>query len=106
MFHRLLSILAFGLMVTLVSAGDAPSPLILDMVHHNPGGERYVSRFEQPSVIKEMGYNGKVYFLFDSPTMGITWDAVDPAIFPKGSESREVQDAHGESRNQEIATPY
>jgi len=79
-----------------IPAGGEPSaakPLVLDMVHHNPGEPLYESAFEDPAVLKEMGFNGKVYFLFDSPTLAITWESVDPDIFPKGSPGRAWVDA-------------
>ena len=44
------------------------APLILDMVHHNVGCDPYESAYNDPAVIKKMGFNGKVYYLFDSPT--------------------------------------
>ncbi|WP_372772918.1 hypothetical protein [Mangrovibacterium sp.] len=66
----------------------AKAPLILDMVHHNPGEEPYKSVYNNPVVIKEMGYNGKVYFLFESPALAINWESVDPDILPKGSPDR------------------
>jgi len=66
---------------------------ILDMVHHNPGEARYKSVYDNPAVIKEMGYNGKVFFLFDSPLLAINWESVDPEILPKGSPDRAWVDA-------------
>ncbi len=68
-------------------------PLVLDMVHHNPGEAPYQSVYNDPKVIKEMGYNGKVYFLFESPALAIDWESVDPDILPKGSEDRKWVDA-------------
>ncbi len=62
--------------------------MMLDMVHHNPGEPLYDTVYTDPAVIKEMGYNGKAYFLFESPTLAITWDSVDKDIFPVGSEGR------------------
>ena len=72
-------------------------PLILDMVHHNPGGARYESKFERPAFVHEEGFNGKVYFLFDSPTLAVNWESVDPDILPAGSPDRawvEAKAAH------------
>ncbi|MRT93789.1 hypothetical protein EMN46_12640 [Ancylomarina sp. 16SWW S1-10-2] len=69
-----------------------PDPLILDMVHHNPGEVPYKSAYNDPAVIKEMGYNGKVYFLFESPALAINWESVDPDILPVGSEERKWVD--------------
>ncbi|WP_066219955.1 hypothetical protein [Formosa haliotis] len=73
-----------------------PSPLVLDMVHHNPGEAPYRTVYNDPAVIKEMGYNGKVYFLFESPALAITWESVDKDILPKGSEDRIWVDAKAE----------
>ncbi|MBU2997974.1 hypothetical protein KO500_16145 [Cellulophaga baltica] len=67
-------------------------PLILDMVHHNPGEAPYKTKYNDPAVIKEMGYNGKVYFLFESPALAINWESVDKDILPKGTEDRKWVD--------------
>lgn len=75
----------------------ALSKLILDMVHHNPGEARYVSKYLDPAVLAQMGFNGKVFFLFDSPSLAINWDSVDPRIFPPGSEGRQWVDAKAAS---------
>jgi hypothetical protein len=71
---------------------DPDETLILDMVHHNPGEEPYQSAYNNPKVIKEMGYNGKVYFLFESPTLAINWESVDKNILPKGTADRKWVD--------------
>lgn len=68
-------------------------PLILDMVHHNPGDAKYDTQYNDPRVMKDMGYNGKVYFLFESPMLGTTWESVDPHILPKGTPDRAWVDA-------------
>lgn len=83
-----LYMIAFTCLATLALAEAQKAPLILDMVHHNPGEPLYKSAYEDPAVIKKMGYNGKVYFLFDSPTLAINWESVDPDILPQGSEER------------------
>ena len=69
------------------------APFVLDMVHHNPGEAPYQSAFNNPAYISEMGYNGKVYFLFESPALAINWETVSPDILPKGSEERAWVDA-------------
>ncbi len=63
-------------------------PLLLDMVHHNPGEELYTSAYNSPAMIRSMGYNGKVYFLFESPMLAINWESVDSDILPTGSDDR------------------
>ena len=87
------------------------SPLILDMVHHNPGEKPYESAYNNPAVIKEMGYNGKIYFLFESPALAINWESVDPDILPKGSKEREwvdkkasqIKNMHASCEEQDMA---
>ena len=78
-------------------------PLILDMVHHIPGGVQYETKFENPAVLRDEGYNGKVYFLFDSPTLAINWSSVDPDIFPAGSPGRAWVDAKATNFDQALA---
>ena len=70
-----------------------PRPFILDMVHHNPGEPVTQTPYEDPAVIRKIGFNGKVFFLFDSPTLAVNWDSVDPTIFPAGSPDRAWVDA-------------
>ncbi len=70
--------------------------LLLDMVHHNPGEPLYQSQYNDPKTLQQMGYNGKVYFLFESPMLATNWESVDPTILPKGSEDRAWVDAKAE----------
>ena len=86
------------------AASPKPEPLILDMVHHNPGEPRYETRYEDPAVIREMGYTGKVYFLFDAPTIAINWESVDPDIFPKSSPGRAWVDAKAKQIDAHLAS--
>lgn len=81
--------LSYLFFATFVSAQSGPLSYIMDMVHNNPGDAMYVSRFNDPVVLKGMGYNSKSYFLFDSPMLAIDWDGFDPDILPKGSADRE-----------------
>jgi len=86
----------------MVSAPQS-KPLILDMVHHIPGGARYETKFENPDVLRDEGYTGKVYFLFDSPTLAVNWSAVDADIFPPGSPGRAWVDAKATNFDQALA---
>ncbi len=74
----------------------AQSRLLLDMVHHNPGEPLYKSQYNDPNTLQEMGYNGKVYFLFESPMLATNWESVDPTILPEGSDDRAWIDAKAE----------
>ncbi|MBV5283597.1 MAG: hypothetical protein JZU53_14345 [Paludibacter sp.] len=80
--------LSFLLFATFALAQSKPLPYIMDMVHNNPGDALYVSKFNDPDVLKSMGYNSKSYFLFDSPMLAINWDGLDPNILPNGSADR------------------
>lgn len=92
--YLILFLLIFGscLFHKSMAQNQVPTPLVLDMVHHNPGETPYKSAYNDPAVIKEMGYNGKVYFLFESPALAINWETVDADILPKGSKEREWVD--------------
>ncbi len=90
-----------GLMIGLglgaaIAPARAAEPLkyILDMVHHNPGEPQYDSQFNDPRFVADCGYTGKVYFLFESPTLAVNWDSVDPDINPPGSKERQWMQAH------------
>lgn len=85
-------VFTYAFCIELLAQNNDFTPLILDMVHHNPGEEPYQSAYNNPAVIKEMGYNGKVYFLFESPALAINWESVDSDILPKGSEERKWVD--------------
>lgn len=80
--------IALYVVLTSISAQVKPLPYIIDMVHNNPGDAMYVSKFNDPKVLKKMGFNSKSYFLFDSPMLAINWDKLDPNILPKGSPDR------------------
>ncbi|MCE8922606.1 hypothetical protein [Bacteroides ovatus] len=62
--------------------------LILDMVHHNPGEEFTISKFNQPDTLDLYGFNGQVINEFQSVHCAITYDSLSSDIFPKGSEER------------------
>lgn len=101
----------YGVKITAQNNKSNSNLLILDMVHHNPGEAPYNSKYNNPAVIKEMGYNGKVYFLFESPALAINWESVDPDILPKGSEDRkwvdekaaQIKQMHAACKDQNMA---
>lgn len=68
--------------------------LTYDMVHNNPGMESYESRYNSSKFLKERGYNGKVFDLFQCAQYGLLWDELDnrhperEKVFPDGSKGR------------------
>ena len=65
-----------------------PARVLLDMVHNNPGETPFVTHYNDPAFLKQLGYQGKVYELFQGAQFGIDWSSVDPDIFPAGSAER------------------
>ena len=86
-FHR--SILAALAFLT-VSASRAEDlryhTLVLDMVYHNPGEPRFVTKFNHPALLKTWGYNGQCPKLYVQAAL--TYDSFDPVLLPKGSAER------------------
>ena len=83
----------------------ATFPVVFDMVHHNPGESLYQSQFNSPAFTENMGFNGKVFFLFESAHLAVNWDefdTVDKVILPVGSADRAWVDA----KRAEITVKY
>ena len=74
---------------------------ILDMVHHNPGEQLFETKFNDPGVLKQWGYNGQVIKAF--PQTALTYEAFDPALVPKGSPERDWADTYGKFVDERFA---
>lgn len=64
-----------------------------DMVHDNPGLVKYESAYNDPKFLKERGYDGKSFDLFNCAQYGLLWDKLTEkygrkSVFPEGSEAR------------------
>ena len=67
---------------------------VLDMVHHNPGEPLTQSKFTDPDFLNKYGYNGQIFNDFVFAHAALTFDKLNPEIFPLGSKEREwVMDA-------------
>ena len=64
------------------------TPVLMNMVHHNPGEAPTKSAFLDDHFLKKEGYGAKVYFLFEAAQFGIDWQGFDPTIFPAGDSTR------------------
>jgi hypothetical protein len=69
-----------------------PAAILLDMVHNNPGEAPFDTHYNDPNVLKRLGYTGKVYELFEAAQFGVDWSTVDQEIFPPHSPEREWVD--------------
>jgi hypothetical protein len=63
-------------------------PVLMNMVHHNPGEPPSQSKYLDPGFLKQEGYGSKVFFLFEAAQFGIDWQKFDPEIFPAGTKPR------------------
>jgi hypothetical protein len=88
------SLAALGLLPGAGKAGELkPARIILDMVHNNPGEEPFDTHYNDPKLLKQLGYTGKVFELFEAAQFGIDWSSVDPDLFPAGTPERQWLDA-------------
>jgi hypothetical protein len=72
---------------TYAPAGTA-LPYVIDMVLDNPGEAATISRFNDPAFLRDAGFKGKGFSLFDSGTLAVNWDSINPEILPVGSPDR------------------
>ena len=63
-------------------------PYILDMVHNNPGEALTKTAFSDPEYLKQNGYTGQIVNEFAFAHAALTFDKLNPNIFPKGSKER------------------
>lgn len=59
--------------------------ITMDMVHNNPGEAPTSTIFNNPATLRHLGYDAKVFFLFDAAQFGIDWSILNPHIFAEGS---------------------
>ena len=63
-------------------------PVLMNMVHHNPGEAPTKTKFLNDHFLKKEGYGAKVYFLFEAAQFGINWQKFDSSVFPAGDSTR------------------
>ncbi len=84
----LMIFLVFNVITFTVMSQTESLSMILDMIHNNPGEAPYDSQYNDPNILKKMGYNGKVFSLFESAQLAVNWDKVDKNILPIGTFDR------------------
>lgn len=63
----------------------------LSMVHNNPGEKNFDTKFNNPEILSDYGFNGQVFKHIDAI---VTFDSLGHDFFPKGSPEREWQDEY------------
>ncbi|RYX80770.1 hypothetical protein EON83_27035 [bacterium] len=88
---------AVACLLTLTTAAVAAprSPILMDMVHNNPGEAPFDTHYNDPKLLKDWGFGAKTFELFESAQFGIDWSAADPDIFPADSPDRKWIDVKG-----------
>jgi hypothetical protein len=82
---RSIAILCLGVsMAAMVQAQSLE--FVMDMVHNNPGEERYVTKYNNPSFLKAEGFNGMVTHWHVN--CAITYDNFDPKVAEPKSDER------------------
>ena len=88
-FRHIISFIALIFIIYTNPLAAQTTPYILDMVHNNPGEPLTVSAFSNPAYLKEVGYTGQVKNDYTFAHAAITFDKLNPKIFPQGSKERE-----------------
>jgi hypothetical protein len=86
---KLLALVVATFFLSIAAIAQIKPTLILDMVHHNPGEPLTITDFNNPKFLKKQGYGGQIMNDFTFAHAAITFDALSPEIFPKGSKERE-----------------
>jgi hypothetical protein len=63
----------------------SPRPLIMDMVHNNPGEKPLETAFDDPARLREYGFNAQV--MMDYIEGAATFQSLDPTLIPPDSEA-------------------
>ena len=73
------------------------------MVQFNPGEAHFATQFADPAFEKSMGFNGKVFDLFESAHLAVDWDVFDTNILAAGTPDRVWVDAKRAEVNQKYS---
>ena len=71
------------------SLANQPLDLRVSLVQNNPGEGHTLTKYSDPHVVSELGYNVMVKQDGRPPHTAITWESFDPTIFPNGSAGRQ-----------------
>ena len=96
-----LAAVLFAFSQSMTAPANPPLRFIFNMIHENPGEKPFETKYRDPHVLADMGYNGKVMRTF--PQAALTYDAFDPKIMPQGSPERAWAEEFGKTVEKQIA---
>ena len=67
-------------------SGSDRYPLLLNMVHHNPGEPHFETQYTEPAFIKELGYNGQIPKI--EIQCGLTYDDYENNVVPEETDEK------------------
>ncbi len=80
---------------TRINQAEPRYPVLLNMVHHNPGEPLFVTEYTQPDYLKALGYLGQTPK--NMVQCGLTYDDWQNNIVPEKTEEREWIERHAAS---------
>jgi len=92
---------SFLIFLCTVTSGHADSktdrrfPHLLNMVHHNPGEPPFVTQYDEPGFLKQLGYSGQIPHL--KIQCGLTYDKAFPGLLAEPGEERMWIERHAHS---------
>ena len=80
--------------------------VITDMVHDNPGGTPYETKYDDAAFLSSRGLSGKVFFLSEAAQLAIDWQDYDRNVFPEGSAGYNWVQAKKEELHEKYKEAY
>jgi len=74
---------------------DRRFPHLFNMVHHNPGEPPFVTHYDEPGFLKQLGYSGQIPHL--KIQCGLTYDKAFPGLIAEPSAERMWIERHAHS---------
>ena len=89
--------LLIGAITSVFADSDAERrfPVLFNMVHHNPGEPPFLTHYNEPGHLKQLGYTGQIPKL--SPQCGLTYDKAFPELIAEPSAERMWIERHAQS---------
>jgi hypothetical protein len=95
--------LSISLLRLQAQSTDGKLPVIMDMVHHNPGEAFTQSMFNSPATLRSYQFNAQVINEFQSVHCAVTYQSLNEDIFPAASPERAWADALAQRITAKIA---